>query len=196
MLLALAAAAASVYFFVIRSKFAPYQALAELNQSPELSMNLLLDADMGEEAFELSASVERKTAGGHRVTRVGFDDLPLLLRGEPCGAGKRHGVSAHVRFPDYSAILSNLTSIYQQTSFTTLKNGDETVYGVSVDTDGAETPVGLLLPETAADSRTGRRFRQRSIWKRQCGESHNLRLRYTEGPGADTVPAVRDARRV
>ena len=51
-------------------------------------------------------------------------------------------------FPDYSAILSNLTSIYQQTSFTTLKNGDETVYGVSVDTDGAETPVGLLLPET------------------------------------------------
>ena len=63
MLLALAAAAASVYFFVIRSKFAPYQALAELNQSPELSMNLLLDADMGEEAFELSASVERKTAG-------------------------------------------------------------------------------------------------------------------------------------
>lgn len=99
MLLALAAAAASVYFFVIRSKFAPYQALAELNQSPELSMNLLLDADMGEEAFELSASVERKTAGGHRVTRVGFDDLPLYYAENLVVLENGHGVSAHVRIP-------------------------------------------------------------------------------------------------
>ena len=148
MLLALAAAAASVYFFVIRSKFAPYQALAELNQSPELSMNLLLDADMGEEAFELSASVERKTAGGHRVTRVGFDDLPLYYAENLVVLENGTAYQLTSEFPDYSAILSNLTSIYQQTSFTTLKNGDETVYGVSVDTDGAETLVGLLLPET------------------------------------------------
>ena len=148
MLLALAAAAASVYFFVIRSKFAPYQALAELNQSPEFSMNLLLDADMGEEAFELSASVERKTAGGHRVTRVGFDDLPLYYAENLVVLENGTAYQLTSEFPDYSAILSNLTSIYQQTSFTTLKNGDETVYGVSVDTDGAETLVGLLLPKT------------------------------------------------
>ena len=137
-----------MYFFVIRSKFAPYQALAELNQSPEFSMNLLLDADMGEEAFELSASVERKTAGGHRVTRVGFDDLPLYYAENLVVLENGTAYQLTSEFPDYSAILSNLTSIYQQTSFTTLKNGDETVYGVSVDTDGAETLVGLLLPKT------------------------------------------------
>ena len=102
---------------MIRSKFAPYQALAELNQSPELSMNLLLDADMGEEAFELSASVERKTAGGHRVTRVGFDDLPLYYAENLVVLENGTAYQLTSEFPDYSAILSNLTSIYQQTSF-------------------------------------------------------------------------------
>ncbi len=82
------------------------------------------------------------------MTRVGFDDLPLYYAENLVVLENGTAYQLTYEFPDYSAILSNLTSIYQQTSFTTLKNGDETVYGVSVDTDGAETPVGLLLPTT------------------------------------------------
>ena len=50
---ALAAAAASVYLFVLRSKFAPYEALAELNSASELSMDLQLDAEVDEETLDL-----------------------------------------------------------------------------------------------------------------------------------------------
>ena len=149
MVLALAAAAVSVYFFVLRSKFAPYEALAELNSSAELSMNLRLDAEVDEETLDLSASVSRKTAGGHKVTRVGFGDLPLYYAENLVVLENGTAYQLTDEFPDYSAVLSNLTTLYKQASFTTAKDGDETIYGVSVEGDGARTLLQLLLPTTS-----------------------------------------------
>ena len=147
MLLALAAAAASVYFFVFRTKFAPYQALAELNQASELSMDLRLDAQVDEEALDLAASVGRKTVDEHRVTRVDFGDLPLYYAENLVVLENGTAYQLTDEFPDYASILSQLVPLYKQTSFTTLKNGSETVYGISVEADAARTLLNLLLPE-------------------------------------------------
>ena len=115
MVLALAAAATSVYLFVLRSKFAPYEALAELNSASELSMDLQLDADVDDETLDLSASVSRKTAGGHKVTRVDFGDLPLYYAENLVVL--ENGTAYHLtdEFPDYSAVLSNLTTLISRT---------------------------------------------------------------------------------
>ena len=149
MVLALAAAAVSVYFFVLRSKFAPYEALAELNSSAELSMNLRLDAEVDEETLDMSAGVSRKSVSGHKVTRVDFGDLPLYYAENLVVLENGTAYQLTDEFPDYSAVLSNLTTLYKQASFTSVKDGDATVYGVSVEGDGARTLLQLLLPTTS-----------------------------------------------
>ena len=122
MVLALAAEAVSVYLFVLRSKFAPYEALAELNSASELSMDLQLDAEVDEETLDLSASVSRKTAGGHKVTRVGFGDLPLYYAENLVVLENGTAYQLTDEFPDYSAVLSNLTTLYKQASFIRSRN--------------------------------------------------------------------------
>ena len=147
--MASAAAAVSVYFFVLRSKFAPYEALSELNSASELSMSLQLDADVDEETLDMSAGVSRKSVSGHKVTRVDFGDLPLYYAENLVVLENGTAYQLTDEFPDYSAVLSTLTTLYKQASFTSAKDGDATVYGVSVEGDGARTLLQLLLPTTS-----------------------------------------------
>ena len=149
MLLALAAAAAAVWFFVLRSQFAPYEALVDLKECPELSMDAVLDADVADETLSLEAKLALKTVNGHRVTRAAVGELPLYYAENLVVLENGTAYQLTDSFPDYSAILENLLPLYKNTSFTTLHDGDETVYGVSAEGESASVLLSSLLPDSA-----------------------------------------------
>ena len=147
MLLALALAAGSVYFFVFRSKFAPYQALAELNASSELSMRLRLEAEIGDQTLDAAANVGKKTADGHHVTRVEMEGLPLYYAENLVLLENGTAYQLTGAFTDYSSVLAKLVPLYKNTSFETRKDGDASVYEIRVDGAGARELLALLLPD-------------------------------------------------
>ena len=151
MLLALAAAAAAVWFFVLRSHFAPYEALVELHERSELSMDASLDAEVDGETLSLEADLQRKTVNGHRVTKAEIEDLALYYAENLVVLENGTAYQLTSSFPDYSAILEKLLPLYNNTSFTTQRDGDETVYGVRAEDDTARALLSILLPDASGN---------------------------------------------
>lgn len=151
MLLALAAAAAAVWFFVLRSHFAPYEALVDLKECAELSMDVALDADVADETLSLDAELERKTVSGRRVTKVQAGSLPLYYAENLVVLENGTAYQLTTGFPDYASILEHLLPLYKKTSFTTLRDGDETIYGVSAEGQTARALLSLLLPDASGN---------------------------------------------
>ena len=150
MLLALAVAAAAVWFFALRPHFAPYEALVELHERSELSMQARLDADFDGQTLSMTADLERKTVNGHRVTKA---ELGKLLYYAENLVVLENGTAYQLTtgFTDYSSILEKLLPLYKSTSFTTRRDGDETVYGVRAEGETARALLSILLPDSAGD---------------------------------------------
>ena len=148
MLAALAAAAAAVYFFVIRGRFAPYQALSDLNQRSEVTMDLSVDVKVGQTDLEADGSISRKRADGTKVTKLSLENLSLYYADERVILESGTAYRLTDQFPDYTSVLTKLIPLYQQVEYTTQTDGDEKIYRLSAQGSGAQELLAVILPDT------------------------------------------------
>lgn len=114
-------------------------------------MELSVQAELGGQAVEFSAQVDRTQAEGRRVTCIARDDMRLYYADGVVFLENGHAYQLTDAFPDYSQLLTLALPLYQHADITVTESGDQSTYRITAEQADARELLEILLPSAAAD---------------------------------------------
>lgn len=150
-LLAGIAAAAIVLAPKVGSVLSPYRALTALGASPQLEMNISVNAAIGDTELDTKIPVSTKTFDEVRVSRTQIGSASLYFANDMLilENGKAYALGGAA--PDYSALLTKIAAVYKDVNVTENDEGETTL---SVGAEQADELLRILCPELGSDSLT------------------------------------------
>ena len=150
-LLAGIAAAAIVLVPKVGSVLSPYRALTSLGASPQLEMDITVNAAIGDTELDTKIPVSTKTFDEVRVSRTQIGSASLYFANDMLilENGKAYALGGAA--PDYSALLTKIAAVYKDVNVTENDEGETTL---SVGAEQADELLRILCPELGSDSLT------------------------------------------
>ena len=150
-LLAGIAAAAIVLAPKVGSVLSPYRALTALGASPQLEMDITVNAAIGDTELDTSIPVSTKTFDEVCVSRAQIGSASLYFANDMLilENGKAYALGGAA--PDYSALLTKIAAVYKDVNVTENDEGETTL---SVGAEQAAELLRILCPELGSDSLT------------------------------------------
>ncbi len=150
-LLAGIAAAAIVLAPKVGSVLSPYRALTSLGASPQLEMNISVDAAIGDTELDTSIPVSTKTFDEVRVSRAQIGSASLYFANDMLILENGKAYALGDAAPDYGALLTKIAAVYKDVEVTENAEGETTL---SVGAEQADELLRILCPELGRDSLT------------------------------------------
>ena len=145
------AAAGVIFLPRVGSVLSPYRALSALSASPQLEMDITVDASIDGTLLHTDIPVSSKTFDNVRVSRAQLGSAPLYFAKDMLilENGKAYALGSAV--PDYGALLGKIAEVYRDVS---VSADEEGVYTLTVDANQADELLRILCPELGSDSLT------------------------------------------
>ncbi len=150
-LLAGIAAAAFALLPRVSGVLTPYRALTSLCSSPQLEMNISVDATVGGAELEAGIPVSVGTFDGVRVTCAQLGSAPLYFAENMLILENGRAYALGGAAPDYSTLLTKFAAVYKDVDVSADEVGN---YSLSVGAEQADELLRILCPELGSDSLT------------------------------------------
>ena len=150
-LLAGIVAAGAILLPKVSGILSPYRALSALGASPQLEMNISVDAALGDAKLHTAIPVSTNTFDGVRVSRAQLGSAPLYFANGMLilENGKTYALGSAV--PDYSALLGKIAAVCKDVDVSADEGGE---YTLSVGAEQADELLRMLCPELGSGSMT------------------------------------------
>ncbi|MGM9554240.1 MAG: hypothetical protein ACI3V2_08030 [Faecousia sp.] len=122
-----------------------YDLLKQYTEKQELTMDLIVDAELDSERCDFTATVDRTMVDGHRVTAISQDGRALYYCDGAVFLKNGTAYKLTDEFPDYSQLLSHAMELYRHVE---IDKGDGT-YTITAEGADARAVLKLLLPSAA-----------------------------------------------
>ena len=141
--------AAAVYFLSGGGdSLKAYHAVETLNSSEKLSMDVTVDATLDSDTTHTEAALQRKTVGGHQISFVQIEDVPLYYTDGAVILEHGKAYRIHESFPDYAALLQKIIPLYLDLK---AEHADD-AWTITLDGETAQALLQAAVPGLVGDS--------------------------------------------
>lgn len=128
-----------------------YKLLQEYEQQQEFSMELSIEAEIGNEQLDKKRNIVRTEAANEKITCIEEDGMTLYYADEMIFLENGKAFQTSELFPDYSKLLEQTLQLYQSVDIKVSDSGEGKQYRFTTKQDGAKELTELLLPDIAGE---------------------------------------------
>lgn len=133
----------------LRTGMEAYNLLKEYNEQEELTMELNVQAEVGDERVDTVANITRTNCDGYNITCVEQFGISLYYYNGIVYLENGKAFEISSLFPDYSEIIGQAADLYHALTITQESNKEGRLYSIVAEGKDARSLLEILVPQVA-----------------------------------------------
>lgn len=133
----------------LRTGMEAYNLLKEYNEQEELTMELNVQAEVGDERVDTVANITRTNCDGYNITCVEQFGISLYYYNGTVYLENGKAFEISSLFPDYSEIIGQAADLYHALTITQESNKEGRLYSIVAEGKDARSLLEILVPQVA-----------------------------------------------